>query len=104
MGVHEGLIKLSIVFQGRVGRKWQALAMRLGSNVILGSPITHNNKYYPPEVAGAEPPEGLLENGDLRRDGLGLQNHGNFIANREFIQNVIKRVVFRNQNPIAMIT
>ena len=39
-------------------------------------------RYHLRGVAGTEPPEGLLGNGDLRRDGHGLQNHGNFLANR----------------------
>ena len=39
-------------------------------------------KYHLRGVAGTEPPEVLLANGDLRRDGHGLQKHGNFLANR----------------------
>ena len=34
-----------------------------------GSPIRRDKRVSSPGVAGTEPPEGLLENGDLRRDG-----------------------------------
>ena len=34
-----------------------------------GSPIRRDNRVSSPGFAGTEPPEGLLENGDLRRDG-----------------------------------
>ena len=34
-----------------------------------GSPIRRDNRVSSPGFAGTEPPEGLLENGDLRKDG-----------------------------------
>ena len=39
------------------------------SQDIGGSPIRRDNRVSSPGFAGTEPPEGLLENGDLRRDG-----------------------------------
>ena len=39
------------------------------SQDIGGSPIRRDNRVSSPGFAGTEPPEGLLENGDLRKDG-----------------------------------
>ena len=58
-GFMRALSSFGIVLQGKPGLKWQALAMRLGSSLALGSPITRSNRRYP----GTEPPEGLPGNG-----------------------------------------
>ena len=55
------LSSFEMVFQGKSGRKWQALAMRLGSSMTLGSPIMRGNRCYPRELRGLIRPKACLE-------------------------------------------
>ena len=76
------LSSFGIMFQGKPGLKWQALAMRLGSSMALGSPITRSSRPYPRDLRGVNRPKACLETEMRAGMATGCRNHGNFPANR----------------------